>query len=201
MNAMQGIAVGLATVVLFYWGVIEVGRQPHAVAEPSDSSEITIQLCFEPEGQCAGMAVHEINAAKRQILVNAYSFSAGTGIAEALAAARGRGLDVEAIVDKTTPCQRHSAVPVLAAAGIPVWIDSKVRIAHAKVLIIDSADTVEGSFNFSVAARFNSEDMNVVRSPAVAAQYERHWRLRRGASVPYQRREDWCAGGTEGIQQ
>jgi hypothetical protein len=41
------------------------------------------------------------------------------------------------------------------------------------------------------AAR-NSEDLNLVSSPAVAAAYAAHWRDRLAVSIRYDRREDWC---------
>jgi hypothetical protein len=38
----------------------------------------------------------------------------------------------------------------------------------------------------------NSEDLNLVSSPAVAAAYAAHWRERLAVSVRFDRREDWC---------
>jgi hypothetical protein len=46
--------------------------------------------------------------------------------------AEDRGIDVRLIADKTTPCGRNSPVDPLAAAGVPIWIDREVRVAHAK---------------------------------------------------------------------
>jgi hypothetical protein len=36
-----------------------------------------------------------------------------------------------------TPCERRGGVGALAAAGIPIWIDARARIAHQEALIID----------------------------------------------------------------
>ena len=35
---------------------------------------------------------------------------------------------------------RYSAATYLSNAGIPVWVDTKVAIAHNKVMIIDGGD-------------------------------------------------------------
>jgi len=188
MKPVPSFALGLAVVLMF--------AAPALHGEPPTSPELSIDTCFAPEGQCAAMAIREIDAAEQRILVNAYALTAGAGFAEALVRAKARGADVEVIADRGVPCERHSGVPMLIDAAIPVWIDSKVRLAHAKVMVIDGAVTLVGSYNWTVQASLNSEDLNVVRSPSVAAQYERHWRTRRDASTPYRMRDDWCPVGT-----
>jgi phosphatidylserine/phosphatidylglycerophosphate/cardiolipin synthase-like enzyme len=75
---------------------------------------------------------------------------------------------------------------------VPIWIDAAARIAHAKTMVIDGAVTLTGSMNWTRGAAVNSEDLNVISSPAVAAAYASHWRERLGVSSPFNRREDWC---------
>jgi phosphatidylserine/phosphatidylglycerophosphate/cardiolipin synthase-like enzyme len=66
-------------------------------------------------------------------------------------------------------------VSALAAAGIPIWIDARARVAHEKALIIDRRVTIMSSYNWSKGAASNSEDLNVVTSAEVAATCARHW--------------------------
>jgi phosphatidylserine/phosphatidylglycerophosphate/cardiolipin synthase-like enzyme len=61
-----------------------------------------------------------------------------------------------------------------------------------KQLVIDEAVTLPGSYNWTRGAAANSENLNLVSSPAVAAAYAAHWRERLAVSVRYERREDWC---------
>jgi len=75
---------------------------------------------------------------------------------------------------------------------VSIWIDRQARIAHAKTMVIDEAVTLMGSYNWTRGAAANSEDLNLVSSPAVAAAYAAHWRERLAVSVRYERREDWC---------
>ena len=89
-----------------------------------------IAVCFSPEQDCAAFAIGAIDNADREILVSAYGLTVGSGIVEALARAKERGIDVRLIADKTTPCGRNSGVPLLADAGAPIWIDDQARIAH-----------------------------------------------------------------------
>jgi phosphatidylserine/phosphatidylglycerophosphate/cardiolipin synthase-like enzyme len=87
---------------------------------------------------------------------------------------------------------------LLAHAGASVWIDRGVRIAHAKTMVIDGKVTLVGSMNWSAGAIQNSENLNLVVSPEVAATYTAHWRQRLAAAVPYAGREEWCRSRTAG---
>jgi phosphatidylserine/phosphatidylglycerophosphate/cardiolipin synthase-like enzyme len=151
-----------------------------------------IAICFSPEEDCAAFANRAIDNAEREILVGAYGLTTGSGIVEALIRAKERGVDVRLIADKTTPCERKSGVEALATAGVPIWIDDQSRIAHAKTMVIDGVVTLTGSYNWTRGAAANSENLNLISSPAVAAAYAAHWRERLAVSVRFDRREDWC---------
>jgi phosphatidylserine/phosphatidylglycerophosphate/cardiolipin synthase-like enzyme len=120
----------------------------------------------------------------------------GSGIVEALVRAKERGVDVRLIADRTTPCERESGIEPLADAGVPIWIDAQARIAHAKTMVFDGAVTLMGSMNWTHGAATNSEDLNLVSSPTVAAAHAGHWRDRLTVSSPFNRREDWCRAGS-----
>ena len=50
----------------------------------------------------------KIDNAEREILVSVYGLTTGSGIVGALVRAKGRGVDVRLIADKTTPCEGAS---------------------------------------------------------------------------------------------
>jgi len=152
----------------------------------------TVEICFAPENDCAVFATRAIDRAERQILVGAYGLTTGAGIVEALLRAHRRGVEVKLIADKTTPCGRNSGIDPLASAGVPIWIDHSARIAHVKIMVIDGILTLNGSYNWTRGAAANSEDLNLVASPAVAEAYAAHWRDRQTRSLRFDRREDWC---------
>jgi len=158
----------------------------------SVTSGAAVAVCFEPEENCIAFAVDAIERAEDQILVNAYGLTAGSGVVEALVRAKQRGVDVKLIADKSTPCERESGIEPLARAGVPIWIDRAVRIAHAKAMVIDRKVVLTGSMNWTASAARNSEDLNLISSEAVAAAYTAHWQNRQAVSVPFARREDWC---------
>ena len=75
---------------------------------------------------------------------------------------------------------------------MPIWIDDQSPIARAKTMVIDGAVTLTGSYNWTRGAAANSENLNLISSPAVAAAYSAHLRDRLAVSIRFDRREDWC---------
>jgi phospholipase D len=175
---------------------IALGVSAPTLPVSSVASGAAIAVCFAPEEDCTGFAVRAINNAEREILVRAYGLTTGSGIVEALVRAKRRGVDVRLIADRATPCERGSGIEPLAAVGVPIWIDTQARIAHAKTMVIDSAVTLTGSMNWTHGAAMNSEDLNLISSPAIAAAYTGHWRDRLAVSSRFNRREDWCRFGS-----
>jgi phosphatidylserine/phosphatidylglycerophosphate/cardiolipin synthase-like enzyme len=165
-------------------GFLIVSPTPMRAAQPA------WQVCFTPDGQCTRLIVEEIEAARHSILVQAYSFTS-TPILSALKAAHARGVTVEVIVDKTSARpspsgSRYSAATYLTNAGIPVWVDNKVAFAHNKVMVLDGATVITGSFNFTAAAQnHNAENLLVISDPALADEYRLNWQRRRAVSMPY----------------
>jgi phosphatidylserine/phosphatidylglycerophosphate/cardiolipin synthase-like enzyme len=158
----------------------------------SAATDAALAFCFAPEEDCAAIAVRAIDNAEREILVAAYRLTVGSGIVGALIRAKERGVDVRVIADRAAPCGRASGIDPLAAAGVPIWIDDRARLAHAKTMVVDGTATLMGSYNWTRGASENSKDLNLVSSPTVAAAYTTHWRQRLAVSVRFDRREDWC---------
>jgi phosphatidylserine/phosphatidylglycerophosphate/cardiolipin synthase-like enzyme len=104
-------------------------------------------VAFSPNGGATKLVTDIIGRAKKQILVQAYSFTS-PAISKALADAKARGIDVRPVWDKSQWTERYSGATYLANHKIPVLIDDKHAIAHNKVMIIDNNTVITGSFNF-----------------------------------------------------
>jgi phosphatidylserine/phosphatidylglycerophosphate/cardiolipin synthase-like enzyme len=150
-----------------------------------ETLEAEISVYFSPNGGATTAIVQEINQAKKQILVQAYSFTSAP-IAAALIAAKKRGIDVEAILDKSNVTRSYSATTFLQNGGIPVFIDGGVSIAHSKIMIIDNFEVITGSFNFTKAAEYkNAENVLIIRNnPTLTAKFVGNFYVRMRASVP-----------------
>lgn len=148
---------------------------------PAASRTATLDVAFTPGDDAAGQIVRRIDAARRQVLVQAFSFTHG-GIAKALIRAHRRGIDVRLIADREqTEKIRRNRIAELARAGIPVWLDGEHLGAHNKVMVIDaglpSAGIITGSFNFTNAAQYkNAENVVFIGDNASLTQdYLHNW--------------------------
>lgn len=144
-----------------------------------------IQVFFSPHGGCTGAIVKEIGNAKTSVLVQAYSFTS-MPIEQAVAAAKMRHLDVQVILDKSWPNESPKVEPLLVTSGVTVFIDAKHAIAHNKIIIIDNATVITGSFNFTNQAELmNAENLLVIHDAKLAAQYTANWQAHVAHSLPH----------------
>jgi len=167
----------LLTVFLLFLGGparaidIDIGRVP------------PVEVYFSPRDGATGAIVREIDRARSEILVQAYSFTSAP-IAQALVKAHKRGLRVEVILDKSQKTQKYSSSTFLANSRIPTYIDAEHAIAHNKIIIIDREVVITGSFNFTKAAEEkNAENLLIIRSKELAKPYLDNWQRHRNHSA------------------
>ena len=160
---------------------------------PSYSSNLTLantptQVYFSPHGGCTQAIIREIDRAKTEILVQAYSFTS-LPIAKAMLSAHKRGVSVQVIMDKSQKGEKYTSANFLANVGIPTYIDAAHAIAHNKIMIIDQKTVITGSFNFTRAAEErNAENLLILKSKDLAKPYIDNWNQHKGHSEPYQAR-------------
>jgi len=159
-----------------------------AVATSADAGEhecLPMTVCFTPGGNCTAFIVQALHTAKRSVLVQAYSFTS-VPIAKALLDAYKRSVQVQVILDKSQRTEKYSSADFLANQGVPTMIDANHAISHNKVIVIDGETVITGSFNFTKAAQEkNTENLLIIRDPALAAQYAQNWDAHRQHSQPY----------------
>jgi phosphatidylserine/phosphatidylglycerophosphate/cardiolipin synthase-like enzyme len=156
-----------------------------AIAEPIIST-CAIDVYFSPNGGPTEAIVKEINNAKREILVQAYTFTSQP-IAKAIIDAHMRGIKIEVILDKIQRGEKYTAADFVAHDGIPTYIDDKHAIAHNKIMIIDRSTLITGSFNFTRAAEEkNAENLLVIKgNNLLVERYIRNFDEHKAHSEPY----------------
>lgn len=179
---------GIVTLAIAFGAPAQPAARP---APPFSGTGTTVQVAFAPWEDAEGMVVDAIAEAQRQILVQAFSFTSRR-IAAALIAAKRRGVEVLVTADREqTLAGEGSRIRDLAAAGIPVWLETRHAAAHNKVMVIDAATrdsaVITGSFNWSAAAqRRNAENVLILRRNRDLAQaYAANWRRHREQASPY----------------
>ena len=143
-----------------------------------------IDVGFSPEGSAQKLVLRTIDAATSSIRVAAYVFTS-PDVTRALVAAKQRGVDVAVVADHRSNLEearstagRH-ALTLLAKAGIPTRTVKSYPIHHDKFMVVDGMAVETGSFNFTAAAKSNSENALVVwNDPALAETYLNHWQSR-----------------------
>jgi len=183
-------AAGALAIVVFAAGVNAVADSLPATGARFAATG-SIETAFTPGDRIDNLIIAAIAAAKREVLVNAYSFTQRR-ISGALVAARKRGVSVQVIADSqqaaTLP---QNVLAELVKGGVDVWLDSKYQAAHNKVVIVDAdtanATTITGSYNFTVAAQWhNAENVVILRdNREVARAYRDNWLRLKAHATPW----------------
>jgi phosphatidylserine/phosphatidylglycerophosphate/cardiolipin synthase-like enzyme len=118
---------------------------------------------FSPKGGCADAVVRELNHSRHEILMQAYSFTCPQ-IADALIAAKKRGVHVTILLDRSNEQETYSELKMLEEHNLRPLIDDKHAIAHNKIMIIDKKTLITGSFNFTrQAENENAENLLILK--------------------------------------
>ncbi|MEO5694620.1 MAG: phospholipase D-like domain-containing protein [Usitatibacter sp.] len=155
------------------------------------AQQAEIEVAFTPGDDIAALLVKRIGEAKETVQVQAYLFT-DRRIANALVAARKRGLEVEFIGDaKQNQTGGLMHLKALRRAGVNVYLNAGFASSHNKVLILDGATenaaVVTGSYNFTHAAQSrNAENVVVISgnhlvTDRFVANFEKH----RSQSTPW----------------
>ena len=155
------------------------------------TTQAEVRLLFTPGNDAAGEIIAGIDAARHQVLVQAYVIT-HRDIARSLLRARQRGLDIEVVADAEQAARtEHSRLPELVRGGIGVFLDAEHAAAHNKLILIDvdtpDAVVFTGSFNFTTSAQFrNAENLLRLRNaPALFEAYRENWRRHRLHATPF----------------
>ena len=146
-----------------------------------------IEVYFSPNGGCTDAIIKEVKAAKTSVLVQAYWFTS-VPITQALVEAHKRGVKVEVLLDLSRTEIENAQADVLVDGGVPTFIDDKHTTAHSKLILVDGAVVITGSFNFTEQAeKENAENLLVIRDKALADKFTANWKIHRDHSGRYRK--------------
>jgi phosphatidylserine/phosphatidylglycerophosphate/cardiolipin synthase-like enzyme len=172
----------LGVVVLL---VLVTSAQAENPGVPVIAAQGSVQVAFPPWDDAESLLVDTLGRAQREILVQAYLLTSRP-IAASLIAARERGVAVSVLADARQHADNPgSLIGVLADKGIAVWLETRYRHAHNKIMIIDDGTkdvvVVTGSYNFTRSAqRMNSENLFLLRgNTELARRFRYNWERHR----------------------
>lgn len=136
-----------------------------------DLNGVLLENHFESEGDVAPRIAELINEAETSVYFMAFVFT-DDDLAKAMVGRQRAGVKVQGVVESRSFNLTGSDVESMMQAGIDILKDGNPYVLHHKVIIIDEAIVVTGSYNFSQsAADKNDENVLIIHSPEVAAQY------------------------------
>jgi len=127
-----------------------------------------------------GRLIDKINAAQKSIHIASFEFDL-TPVAEALIAAKQRGVDVRWVTDDENGLEAdeepgHGQFAMLEDAGIEVKDDGRTALMHNKFWIFDNEWVWTGSTNITVNGIFKqNNNVIAIRSTKLADIYEREF--------------------------
>ncbi len=136
-----------------------------------DLNGTLVENVFEAEGDVRQRIIALVQEAEQSIYFMAFVFT-DDDIAQAIIAQQRGGVKVQGIVEARNVNSSGSDVDSFLKSGVEVLEDGNPYIMHHKVIIIDEAIVITGSYNFSAsAAKKNDENVLIIHNPEIAAQY------------------------------
>lgn len=146
-----------------------------------------VGLYFTPSGAPQKIVREAIRQAKESIQIAMFYFTDDLLIAE-LAAAQGRGVALDAVWDfRGWERFEDSEIDEMLHLGVGV-VDALPGLVHHKFAVIDGKTVITGSTNWSDSGFFeNDENLLVLESPALAAQFVEHFQRLKQDALRYDR--------------
>jgi len=139
---------------------------------------------FQPFDDSRAAVMAELDQAKKSVHVAQYNIR-DEAFALKLLALKARGIDVQLVIDAKNAANSWNTLDdSMEARGLPVHrrLHQGYAIMHHKFTVIDGATVITGSFNWNETARLsNDENMVVIRSRALATDYESEFQELLGA--------------------
>ena len=147
-----------------------------SIPMPAASTRATAKVFFSPGADTDRVIAATIAEARQRVWIAGYYFTSSV-IAKALDQARGRGVDVRVVLDRSQATLKYSSATYFHNRGVPLWINARYPVMHHKFLIVDAGTVGFGSMNFTRAGtQQNAENFNLFqRWPALAGTYAREF--------------------------
>lgn len=147
-----------------------------ASAHGAESIDCKVMPSFSSGGSIGDTVAREIRATQRKTLLALFGFN-NPRLADELAQLAKRGVSVRVKIDATKGELKKEAglAGMLKSAGAEVTAVAPQGKNHNKFAVIDGATVLTGSYNWTVKAETNWENLLVIRCGELARMYEGEW--------------------------
>ena len=193
-NTKKSLSIGIALAITLFtpiriFAMFTGNSQPQPQATtttfgstPSQPISPILQVYFAPQNQIkiTNTLFDLLDNAKKQILIAIYWIT-DNAIIEKIIAAKRRNIDVQIVIDETTPQVDDIITQLLQNDIVPIICPSKppynTGIMHNKFVAIDATKVFTGSANFTQAAlsssaiKNNFENVMIINSTDIAQKF------------------------------
>ena len=146
------------------------GRRHHGeVPRAYNVKGVPVKVLFAPDHTPELEIVKQMLKAERRVDFAIFTFAGSSGIDDAMVILRAAGRELQGALDPGQGRQSWAASPWLHDEGVKVFLPRRgggFGKLHHKLMVIDDATVVAGSFNYtSDANEFNDENIFVLGSP------------------------------------
>lgn len=142
---------------------------PHFVVPVAETTQL--ENYFSPRDGVNQRIVPRLEGAQESIKFLTFSYTDDT-IGAAMEARGQAGVTVQGVFERRNANGLGSEYERLVNAGLNILEDGNCYTMHHKVIIIDDATVITGSYNFTARAEdTNDENLLIIDDPAIAAQY------------------------------
>lgn len=141
------------------------------VSSGAATRAVPVEVYFTPSDEVEDQLLRVINGAKSSIRFSIFTFT-DPDIADALRAAKARGVNVQGVFDAWQATSSYSQYDDLLNAGMSVRKDGYTALNHSKYLIADGTTVATGSYNWTSSADGeNDENLLIIKDGSIASQY------------------------------
>lgn len=145
-------------------------------ANASETVSCKVQPLFHSQGNIGQAVIQELRQAHSTVLLALYGFD-NRMLAEELAKTAGRGVSISVKIDaaKSKEKKESAIIEFLNASGVRLQPVAPEGRNHNKFAVIDQAKVITGSYNWTLKAEKNWENLLLLDCPELAKMYVREW--------------------------
>src|SRR5262245_54225091 len=144
---------------------------------PADESlNCKVKAYFPSTSKIGEGLSQELKQARKEVLIALYGFN-NPALAEDLTKLAQRGVKIRVKIDTAKGGEKKESklIATLKAAGVDVQAVAADGRNHNKFAVVDDSTVITGSYNWTVKAESNFENLLVLSCPELAKRYTEEW--------------------------
>lgn len=145
-------------------------------AHASETATCKVRALFHSQGSIGEAVTQEIRRTRSKLSLALYGFD-NRALAEELTKLSRRGVSVSVKIDaaKSAAKKEGQIIEFLKTAGVRVQAVAPEGRNHNKFAVIDEDKVLTGSYNWTLKAEKNWENLLILDCPELAKMYAKEW--------------------------